>query len=129
MGYLHLAAGRRDRIDALLSKGVTAVAYETIQNDDGSLPVQSPMSRLAGMMLPQVAGTLLQNDRGGKGILLSGLAGLPAGGDRDHRGWHVGHRRRQRVPRARVERDRAGSGPGAAARPRGAHRPWAAGLS
>lgn len=77
MGYLHLAAGRRDRIDALLSKGVTAVAYETIQNDDGSLPVQSPMSRLAGMMLPQVAGTLLQNDRGGKGILLSGLAGLP----------------------------------------------------
>ncbi len=35
------------------------------------------MSRLAGMMLPQVAGTLLQNDRGGKGILLSGLAGLP----------------------------------------------------
>ncbi len=77
MGYLHLAGGRRDRVDALLAKGITAVAYETIQNEDGSLPVQSPMSRLAGMMLPQVAGILLQNDRGGKGILLSGLAGLP----------------------------------------------------
>lgn len=77
MGYLHLAAGRRDRVDALLASRVTAIAYETIQNDDGTLPVQSPMSRLAGMMLPQVAGTLLQNDRGGKGILLSGLAGLP----------------------------------------------------
>jgi alanine dehydrogenase len=77
MGYLHLAAGRRDRIDALLAKHVTAIAYETIQADDGTLPVQSAMSRLAGMMLPQVAGTLLQNDRGGKGILLSGLAGLP----------------------------------------------------
>jgi alanine dehydrogenase len=77
MGFLHLAAGRRDRIDALLAKRVTAIAYETIQADDGSLPVQSAMSRLAGMMLPQVAGTLLQNDRGGKGILLSGLAGLP----------------------------------------------------
>jgi alanine dehydrogenase len=76
-GYLHLAAGRRDRIDALLAKHVTAIAYETIQDDDGALPVQSAMSRLAGMMLPQVAGTLLQNDRGGKGILLSGLAGLP----------------------------------------------------
>jgi len=55
---------------------VTAVAYETIQADDGSLPVLAALSRLAGMMLPQVAGTLLQNDRGGKGILLSGLPGL-----------------------------------------------------
>jgi alanine dehydrogenase len=76
MGFLHLAAGHRDRIDALLAKHVTAVAYETIQADDGSLPVLAALSRLAGMMLPQVAGTLLQNDRGGKGILLSGLPGL-----------------------------------------------------
>jgi alanine dehydrogenase len=76
MGFLHLAAGRREKIEALLAKHVTAIAYETIQADDGSLPVLSPLSRLAGMMLPQVAGTLLQNDRGGKGILLSGLPGL-----------------------------------------------------
>jgi alanine dehydrogenase len=82
MGFLHLAAGHRDRIDALLAKRVTAVAYETIQTDDGALPVLAALSRLAGMMVPQVAGTLLQNDRGGKGILLSGLPGLV-----DMRGW------------------------------------------
>jgi alanine dehydrogenase len=76
MGFLHLAVGHRDRIDALLAKHVTAIAYETIQSDDGSLPVLAALSRLAGMMVPQVAGTLLQNDRGGKGILLSGLPGL-----------------------------------------------------
>ena len=76
MGFLHLAAGQRERVDALLAKHVTAVAYETIQAEDGSLPVLAALSRLAGMMLPQVAGTLLQNDRGGKGILLSGLPGL-----------------------------------------------------
>jgi alanine dehydrogenase len=76
MGFLHLAAGQREKIEALLAKHVTAIAYETIQAEDGSLPVLSPLSRLAGMMLPQVAGTLLQNDRGGKGILLSGLPGL-----------------------------------------------------
>jgi len=76
MGFLHLAAGGRDRTDGLLAKNVTAIAYETIQFEDGSLPVLAALSRLAGMMLPQVAGTLLQNDRGGKGILLSGLPGL-----------------------------------------------------
>jgi alanine dehydrogenase len=76
MGFLHLAVGHRDRIEALLDKNVTAIAYETIQAEGGSLPVLAALSRLAGMMLPQVAGTLLQNDRGGKGILLSGLPGL-----------------------------------------------------
>lgn len=77
MGFLHLAAGHRDRVDGLLAKRVTAIAYETIQTEDGALPVLSAFSRLAGMMVPQVAGTLLQNDRGGKGMLLSGLPGLP----------------------------------------------------
>jgi alanine dehydrogenase len=77
MGFLHLAAGRRNRVDTLLERKVTAIAYETIQCDDGSLPVLSPLSHMAGLMAPQVAGTLLQNDRGGKGILLSGIAGVP----------------------------------------------------
>ncbi len=76
MGFMHLPVGRRDRIETLLSNRVTAIAFETIQSDDSSLPVLASLSRLAGMMLPQVAGTLLQNDRGGKGILLSGLPGL-----------------------------------------------------
>ena len=77
MGFLHLAAGRRDRIETMLRKKVTAIAYETIQNDDGSLPVLSALSHMAGLMVPQVAGTLLQSDHGGKGMLLSGVPGVP----------------------------------------------------
>jgi len=77
MGFLHLTAGRKDRVDAMLEQKVTAIAYETIQCDDGSLPVLASLSHLAGLMVPQVAGTLLQNDRGGKGILLPGVPGVP----------------------------------------------------
>lgn len=77
LGFLHLAAGRRERVAGLLAKRVTAIAYETIQNDDGSLPVLTPLSQAAGRMAPQVAATLLQNDRGGKGILLGGVPGVP----------------------------------------------------
>jgi len=76
MGFLHLAAGRRDRVEGLLKKHVTAIAYETIQGEDGTLPVLAALSQLGGMMLPQVAGSLLQSDHGGKGILLSGLPGV-----------------------------------------------------
>jgi alanine dehydrogenase len=77
MGFMHLAAGRRNRVDALLDKQVTAIAYETIQCDDGSLPVLSALSHMGGLMTPQVAATLLQNNKGGKGILLSGVPGVP----------------------------------------------------
>jgi alanine dehydrogenase len=77
MGFLHLAARRRDCADGLISKKFTAIAYETIQSDDGTLPVLVPFSHMAGLMMPQVAGSLLQNDHGGKGILLSGVAGVP----------------------------------------------------
>jgi alanine dehydrogenase len=77
MGLLHLAAARRSRVETLLDKGVTAVGYEMIQDDDGSLPVLMPLSQVAGRMLVQVAATLSQNDKGGKGILLSGVPGVP----------------------------------------------------
>lgn len=77
MGFLHLASAQRDKVEALLQKNITAIAYETVENPDGTLPILMPMSQLAGRMLPQVAGTLLQNDRGGKGILLSGVPGVP----------------------------------------------------
>ena len=77
IGLLHLAAARRSRVEALLDKHITAIGYEMIQNDDGSLPVLTPISQAAGRMLVQVAGTLLQNDKGGKGILLSGVPGVP----------------------------------------------------
>lgn len=77
MGFMHLAAGNRNRVEAMLTKKVTTIAYETIQEEDGSLPVHSALSHMAGLMAPQVAGTLLQNERGGKGILLSGVPGVP----------------------------------------------------
>ena len=77
MGFLHLAAGRRERVEGLLEKRITAIAYETIETDDGRLPVLAPLSQAAGRMVPQIAGTLLQNDRGGKGILLAGVPGVP----------------------------------------------------
>jgi alanine dehydrogenase len=75
-GFLHLAARRRTVVEAFLEKRITAIAYETIQ-DDGALPVLMPLSQVAGRMVPQVAGRLLQNDHGGKGILLGGVPGVP----------------------------------------------------
>lgn len=77
MGFLHLAAGRRERVVTLLEKRITAIAYELIQLDDGSLPVLTPLSQAAGRMAQQVAAGLLQNNRGGKGILLGGVPGVP----------------------------------------------------
>lgn len=77
MGFLHLAAGKPDTVQALIAKRVTAIAYETIQQDDGSLPVLMPLSQVAGRMAPQVAATLLQNHHGGNGILLGGVPGVP----------------------------------------------------
>ena len=77
MGLLHLAAARQSRVDLLLEKRVTAIGYEMIQLDDGSLPVLTPLSQAAGRMMVQVAASLLQNDKGGKGILLGGVPGVP----------------------------------------------------
>ena len=77
MGLLHLAAARQSRVELLLEKRVTAIGYEMIQLDDGSLPVLTPLSQAAGRMMVQVAASLLQNDKGGKGILLGGVPGVP----------------------------------------------------
>lgn len=77
MGFLHLSVTSRERVDSLLKKKVTAIAYEMVQNDDGSLPVQLPLSQAAGRMAPQIAATLMQNHHGGKGILLGGVPGVP----------------------------------------------------
>lgn len=78
MGFMHLAAGRRERVETLLAKKVTVIAYETIQTCEGCMPVLAALSHLAGFMVPQVVGSLLQSDRGGKGILLSGTGVAPA---------------------------------------------------
>jgi len=77
MGFLHLAVARHERVETLLDKHVTAIAFETIQTDDGALPVQTPLSKAAGLMAPQLAGILMQNNHGGKGILLGGIPGVP----------------------------------------------------
>lgn len=72
--YLHLAADP-EQTTQLLRSGATAIAYETIQLPDGTLPLLTPMSEVAGRMSIQVGATYLQNDHGGKGILLGGVPG------------------------------------------------------
>ena len=76
-GFLHLAAARHRKVDVLLEKRITAIAYETIERDDGTLPVLRTMSEVAGRMAPQLAATFLQSDHGGRGVLLSGVPGVP----------------------------------------------------
>jgi alanine dehydrogenase len=75
--YLHLAASR-ECTQALLDAGVTAIAYETVQLPDGSLPLLAPMSEVAGRMAPQVGAHHLQRDGGGRGVLMGGVSGVYA---------------------------------------------------
>jgi len=76
--YLHLAADRTCA-QALLDAGVTALGYETVQQPDGSLPLLAPMSEVAGRMAPQVGAQFLEKFAGGRGVLLGGVSGVPAG--------------------------------------------------
>jgi alanine dehydrogenase len=76
-GLLHMPSARQDKIDALLKNHITAIAYEQIQIDDGTLPVLRPMSQIGGRLAAQIGARLLQNNAGGKGILLGGVAGVP----------------------------------------------------
>jgi alanine dehydrogenase len=76
--YLHLAP-EPVLTKALLDRKIKGVAYETIQLDDGSLPLLVPMSEVAGRMATQVGASYLQRDRGGKGILLGGVPGVQRG--------------------------------------------------
>lgn len=76
-GFLHLASTRQDKVDLLLKNRITAIAYEQIQLPDGSLPVLRPFSEIGGTLAAQISARLLQNNWGGKGILLGGLPGVP----------------------------------------------------
>lgn len=76
--YLHLAAGE-SVTRALLDRKVTAIAYETIQLEDGSLPLLTPMSEIAGRISIQVGAWCLQAENGGRGILLGGASGVRPG--------------------------------------------------
>ncbi|MDE2341833.1 MAG: alanine dehydrogenase [Betaproteobacteria bacterium] len=74
--YLHLAPDLR-QTDLLLTSGVTAIAYETVTDSGGGLPLLAPMSEVAGRMSIQVGATYLQKPWGRRGILLSGVPGAP----------------------------------------------------
>lgn len=77
LGFLHLSAGSPAKVETLIEKKITALGYETIQQADGSLPVLTPLSQLAGRMIPQLAAALAQNNYGGKGFFLGGVPGIP----------------------------------------------------
>jgi len=76
--YLHLAAAKA-LTEQLLAAGIVGIAYETIQHEDGTFPVLAPMSEVAGRLAVQIGVTLLQRDRGGKGLLLGGVPGVLRG--------------------------------------------------
>jgi alanine dehydrogenase len=76
--YLHLAA-EPELTKELVKKKVIGVAYETIQPEDGSLPLLRPMSEVAGRMSVQVGASCLEKERGGKGVLLGGVPGTRRG--------------------------------------------------
>ncbi len=73
--YLHLAPAPQ-LTKALMERKVIAIAYETIQPEDGSLPLLTPMSEVAGRMSTQIGANLLEKANGGKGVLLGGVPGV-----------------------------------------------------
>ncbi len=76
--YLHLAADRA-QTEALMRSGATCIAYETVTDGRGGLPLLAPMSEVAGRMSVQVGAHYLQRTQGGAGILLGGVPGVPSG--------------------------------------------------
>lgn len=75
-GFAHLSAASTQRMQRLLERGVTVVAYEMLREEDGLRPIAQPMSEIGGRLVPQIAAWLLQSPQG-KGTLLSGIPGLP----------------------------------------------------
>ena len=76
--YLHLAASE-PVTRALIDSGTAAVAYETVELPDRSLPLLAPMSEVAGRMAPQVGAVRLEREHGGRGVLLGGVSGVRPG--------------------------------------------------
>lgn len=73
--YLHLAADEK-QTEGLMASGCTAIAYETVTANDGSLPLLAPMSEVAGRMAVQVGAHCLEKEQGGRGMLLGGIPGV-----------------------------------------------------
>lgn len=76
--YLHLAPDR-PQTDDLLASGATCIAYETVTDAHGRLPLLAPMSEVAGRMAIQAGASCLEKARGGRGVLLGGVPGVPRG--------------------------------------------------
>lgn len=76
--YLHLAPDRQ-QTDLLRASGATAIAYETVSDASGGLPLLRPMSEVAGRMSIQAGAAHLEKSKGGSGVLLGGVPGVPAG--------------------------------------------------
>ena len=76
--YLHLAP-LRDLTQGLLDKKVTGIAYETVKDKAGTLPLLTPMSEVAGRLSVQVGAAYLEKEHGGRGVLLGGVPGVPPG--------------------------------------------------
>lgn len=75
--YLHLAAEEK-LTQAMIDSGVTGIAYETVEAPDGTLPLLTPMSEVAGRMAVQVGAHYLERPHQGRGMLLGGVPGVPA---------------------------------------------------
>ena len=91
--YLHLAPDRAQTED-LMHPGVTAIAYETVTSPQGTLPLLTPMSEVAGRMAPHVGAHCLEKENGGRGVLLGGVPGVPPA-----RRGHPRRRRRRHATR------------------------------
>lgn len=76
--FLHLASNKT-LTDRLVQSGITAIAYEAVQLEDGTLPILIPMSEIAGRMAPLVGTYHLQESQGGAGVLISGVPGVAPG--------------------------------------------------
>jgi alanine dehydrogenase len=76
--YLHLAADKA-QTEGLMKSGATCIAYETVTDPRGALPLLAPMSEVAGRMSVQVGAHCLEKEQGGAGVLLGGVPGVPAG--------------------------------------------------
>lgn len=76
-GLLHLASARHDKIQKMLENNITAIAYEQITLPDGTVPIRRPLSQIGGTLAAQIGARLLQNNSGGKGILIGGMPGVP----------------------------------------------------
>jgi alanine dehydrogenase len=74
--YLHLASNET-LTNAVLASGVTGIAYETVADKQGRLPLLMPMSEVAGRMASQVGAAILQKNAGGRGVLMGGVPGVP----------------------------------------------------